>query len=327
YCFGPTFRAEKSKTRRHLLEFWMLEMEAAFYEHDDSLRFQEEMLAYTVKRILGNRLSDLHDLERDPAKLEPATETPYPRVRYGEALKTINDSRYKGFQVAQPMYSALIEREIENHPGTGQVVDDGILSPMPRSDWERSLSDFFVNVPESFGEEVVLETHRLMPFHWGNDFGAPDETAIGAKYDRPVFVTNFPVEAKGFYFKDELDADGNPIIDPAFKELPDHLKLPGMSGHTIMGADCIGPEGAGELIGGSQREDDYDRLVAKIKHHELPMEYLEWYLDVRRYGNVPHSGFGIGLERFLCWICGGSDTPVHIRETIPFPRMLHQMEP
>jgi aspartyl/asparaginyl-tRNA synthetase len=150
-----------------------------------------------------------------------------------------------------------------------------------------------------------------------------------------VFVTNFPIEVKGFYFKDELGADGQPVIDPAFARLKastPHLiaedadgNMP--SGHTVLGADCIGPESAGEIIGGSQREDDYSRLLEKIHRHNLPEQYFQWYLDTRRYGNVPHSGFGLGLERFLCWVCGGSDNPVHIREAITYPRMLHQLEP
>src|SRR5690606_7782353 len=143
----------------------------------------------------------------------------------------------------------------------------------------------------------------LEPFRWGSDFGAPDEAAISAKFDRPVFVTNFPTEIKGFYFKQEEEADGSLKVDPVFASLSEAMREPGRGGHTVMGADCIGPEGAGEMIGGSQREDNYSRLMENIEHHRLPLDFFQWYLDTRRYGNVPHSGFGIGLERFTAWIC------------------------
>ncbi len=195
--------------------------------------------------------------------------------------------------------------------------------------WER-IEAAAIEMKDSSFEEPEEGTKRVARFKWGDDFGAPDEAAIGNHFDRPVFVTNFPVEVKGFYFKDELGPDGHLAVDPVFKRLAaesPHLIQPGSSGHTVLGADLIGSEGAGELIGGSQREDDYARLVEKIHRFELPQEYLEWYLDVRRFGNVPHSGFGVGLERTLCWLCGGSDTPVHIREAITYPRMLHQLEP
>lgn len=322
YCFGPTFRAEKSKTRRHLLEFWMLEMEAAFYDFDANLKFQEDMLAYTVKRVLANCLGELRDLERDPAKLEPATETPYPRVRYGEALRYCNQWRLHlaGKAPAAPEKPSLLELA-DSMDALREHADAEMLKL-----WE-SIADMGMSYKDEAMEGDDQESHRLELFRWGDDFGAPDETAIGAHYDRPVFVTNFPIEIKGFYFKDELGADGQPAVDPVFAALPQNMKQPGASGHTVLGADLIGPEGAGEMIGGSQREDDYERLVAKIKRHDLPAEFFQWYLDTRRFGNVPHSGFGIGLERFLCWLCGGSDNPVHIREAITFPRMLHQLEP
>ncbi|MDQ3024510.1 MAG: hypothetical protein M3R04_09040, partial [bacterium] len=231
YTFGPTFRAEKSKTRRHLLEFWMLEMEAAYYDFDANLRFQEEFLAFTVKRLLERSASELKELGRDPAKLEPAAQTPYPRLRYGDAIEIINAWRESATA------------------GSGTYKD------------------------ESF-EDAADQTRKLEPFRWGDDFGAPDEAAIGARYDRPVFVTNFPVEIKGFYFKEEQDAEGTLIVDPAFAALPDHMKLPGSTGHTVLGADCIGPEGAGEMIGGSQREDNLERLEQKIHHHKLPIEFF-----------------------------------------------------
>jgi asparaginyl-tRNA synthetase len=303
YTFGPTFRAEKSKTRRHLLEFWMLEMEAAYYDFDANIRFQEEFLAFTVRRLLERSLSDLRTLERDPAKLEVATQTPYPRLRYGDAIQYCNQWRVE--ELAKLTGQSLEAAERELYAGGATFKDETY-------------------------EDAAEQTRGLEPFRWGDDFGAPDESAIGARYDRPVFVTNFPTEIKGFYFKEEENPDGSLRVDPVFERL--QREAPGMvvagsTGHTVLGADCIGPEGAGEMIGGSQREDNLQRLEEKIHHHGLPLDFFQWYLDTRRYGSVPHSGFGIGMERFVSWVCGGSDTPVHIREVITFPRMLHQFEP
>lgn len=304
YCFGPTFRAEKSKTRRHLLEFWMLEMEAAYYDFDANVKCQEEMLAFTVGRILERCQAELKELERDPRKLEPALQTPYPRLRYGDAIEYCNAWR--------------VEKVAQSLKIDGSAAFERLLSPEGASFKDETY------------DEASEQTRRLEAFRWGGDFGAPDETAIGGRYDRPVFVSNFPTEIKGFYFKQEEDASGGLVKDPVYLKLlaerPELIEA-GMSGHTVMGADCIGPEGAGEMIGGSQREDNFERLMHNIEHHDLPMDYFQWYLDTRRYGNVPHSGFGIGLERFTAWVCGGSDTPVHIREVITFPRMLHQYEP
>ncbi len=322
YCFGPTFRAEKSKTRRHLLEFWMLEMEAAYYDHFDNMRFQEEMLAYVVRRVLDRCLPELRDIGRDPAKLEPATETPYPKLRYGETLDIVN--RWRAEKLAEAR----------------AVGADEALALL--------YSGKSVNYRDETFEDSSEQKQRISAFRWGDDFGAPDETAIGAGFDRPVFVSNFPVEIKGFYFKDELEEGGTGApagglgitgegaratrlrVDPVFAKLKaetPHLIIEGCTGHTVLGSDLIGSEGAGELIGGSQREDDLARLEAKVEHHKLPRQFFEWYLDTRRYGSVPHSGFGIGLERTIGWLCGGTDNPVHIRETITFPRMLHQLEP
>jgi asparaginyl-tRNA synthetase len=308
YTFGPTFRAEKSKTRRHLLEFWMLEMEAAYCDFDCNLRFQEDFLAFTVKRLLDRSLRDLRELGRDPAKLEPATQTPYPRLRYGDAIEICNEWR---------------------------VDELAKMTKQSREDAQRELLAGGAKYKDETYEDAAEQMRGLEPFRWGDDFGAPDEAAIGAKYDRPVFVTNFPTEIKGFYFKEEevAAAEGGATklrVDPVFEKFQrdtPSMVVSGSTGHTVLGADCIGPEGAGEMIGGSQREDNLERLEEKIRHHNLPIEFFQWYLDTRRYGSVPHSGFGIGMERFVAWACGGSDSPVHIREVITFPRMLHQFEP
>ncbi|MBC8086455.1 MAG: asparagine--tRNA ligase [Phycisphaerae bacterium] len=231
YTFGPTFRAEKSKTRRHLTEFWMIEPEMAFYDVNDSMRLQEEFVAYLVARVLERKSEELKVLERDTKVLEQST-TPFHRLDYGDAITLLNKK----------------------------------------------------------GSDTT----------WGEDLGAEDETLIVAEYDRPVFVTNYPKEAKAFYMKE------NPA-DP----------------RTVLCADLLAPEGYGEIIGGSQREDNYERLLARIIQEKLPVDAYGWYLDLRKYGTFVHSGFGLGLERTIAWICG---LP-HIREAIPFPRLMHRLRP
>jgi asparaginyl-tRNA synthetase len=231
YTFGPTFRAEKSKTRRHLTEFWMIEPEVAWNDSDANMRLQEELVAYLVHRVVERRKPELAELERDLSKLENVT-APFPRLNYTDAV-------------------ALVQRK---------------------------------------GSDTK----------WGDDLGAEDEALIVEDYDRPVFVFNYPKEAKAFYMKENPD-------DP----------------RTVLCDDCLAPEGFGEIIGGSQREDDYDKLVARIREEGLPMEAYGWYLDLRRYGTFTHAGFGLGLERTVAWICGIQ----HIREVIAFPRMMHRLRP
>ncbi|NPV73730.1 MAG: asparagine--tRNA ligase [Pelotomaculum sp.] len=231
YCFGPTFRAEKSKTRRHLMEFWMVEAEAAFFDFEDNIRLQEELVSYLVRRVLENNKKELELLRRDTGRLTGVT-PPFPRMSYTDAVDFLNS---KG-------------------------VD----------------------------------------FKWGDDFGAPHETMISEHFGLPVFIHRFPVDIKAFYMKP----------DP---ENPD----------VVLGADLLAPEGYGEIIGGGQRIDELELLKKRLVQHKLPEEAFEWYLDLRRYGSVPHSGFGLGLERLLAWICGIE----HIREAIPFPRMLYRMCP
>jgi asparaginyl-tRNA synthetase len=231
YCFGPTFRAEKSKTRKHLTEFWMVEPEVAWMDLEGLMRLAEDFVSAIVQQVLARRRRELDDLERD-VKPREKVQAPFPRLHYDEALK-------------------LLERK-----GAG--------------------------IP------------------WGEDLGAPQETALGEEYDRPVMVHHYPTKVKAFYMK----------RDPAS---PDHAAC----------VDVIAPQGYGEIIGGSQREDDLGALLSRIEEEKLPREAFEWYLDLRRYGSVPHSGFGLGLERTVTWICGTD----HIRETIPFPRMLYKIYP
>jgi asparaginyl-tRNA synthetase len=231
YCFGPTFRAEKSKTRRHLTEFWMVEPEVAYATLDDVMALAEGLVVSVVGRVLERRRTELKVLERDTSKLE-RVQPPFPRISYDEA-------------------AAIIRR-------------------------------------------------KGLPFEWGGDFGAPDETAVSEEFDRPVCVHRYPSAVKAFYMKP----------DPARPEV-------------ALGVDVLAPEGYGEIIGGGERIDDYDLLVQRIKDHDLPQSAFEWYLDLRRYGSVPHGGFGMGIERVVSWICGLE----HLREAIPYPRMLYRMYP
>ncbi|QHW30143.1 asparagine--tRNA ligase [Paenibacillus rhizovicinus] len=231
YSFGPTFRAEKSKTRRHLIEFWMIEPEMAFVDHEENLRVQEQFVSFVVQNVLANCRKELETIGRDISKLE-AIQAPFPRITYDEAIAFLQEQ----------------------------------------------------------GQEI----------QWGEDFGAPHETAIAEKYDRPVFITHYPASFKAFYMKP----------DPNRPEV-------------VLCADMIAPEGYGEIIGGSQRIDDPELLAERFSEHELSTEAYQWYLDLRKYGTVPHSGFGLGLERTVAWICGLD----HVRETIPFPRMLYRLYP
>ncbi|HZQ52787.1 MAG TPA: asparagine--tRNA ligase [Bryobacteraceae bacterium] len=231
YCFGPTFRAEKSKTRRHLTEFWMVEPEMAYADLEDVKRVAEELIVYVAGRVLENRQEELKDLERDTSKLQNV-KAPFPRMSYDEAVKIL----------------------------------------------------------QSKGSEI----------QWGGDFGNTDETLLTQDFDRPVIVDRYPTEIKGFYFQ------------------PDEQRP-----ELALGVDIIAPEGYGEIVGGGQRIHDLALLEKRLDEHHLPREAFEWYLDLRRFGTVPHSGFGMGVERFVAWMCGLE----HVRETIPYPRMLYRTRP
>ncbi|GED12818.1 asparagine--tRNA ligase [Aneurinibacillus migulanus] len=231
FSFGPTFRAEKSKTRRHLIEFWMIEPEMAFVDHEESLRIQEDFVSYVVQYVLKNCPLELKRLERDTSKLENV-KAPFPRITYTEAIE-------------------MLQKD---------------------------------------GHEI----------QWGEDFGAPHETAIAEKFDKPVFITHYPTGIKAFYMKPDPT---NPDV--------------------VLCADLIAPEGYGEIIGGSQRIDDLELMKKRYEEHDLNPQAYQWYLDLRKYGSVPHSGFGLGLERTVGWICGTE----HVRETIPFPRLLNRLYP
>jgi asparaginyl-tRNA synthetase len=237
YSFGPTFRAEKSKTRRHLTEFWMVEPEVAYAQLDDIMDLAEGLISFIVKRCLDKRGADLQVIGRDVTKLEKIV-PPFPRVSYDEAVKSLQEGHAKG----------------------------------------------------------ALESK----FEWGGDLGSPDETYLSAQYDKPVMVHRYPAKVKAFYMEP----------DPQRPDL-------------ALCVDVLAPEGYGEIVGGSQRMASHDLLVKRIHEHGLPEEAFKWYLDLRKYGSVPHGGFGMGIERAVAWICGLE----HVRETIPFPRMLYRLYP
>lgn len=231
YCFGPTFRAERSKTRRHLMEFWMVEPEVAYAELDEIMELAEDLVASIIERVLEERMSELKTLERDISKLERIRK-PFPRMTYDEAIDIVG---VKG-----------------------------------------------------------------LPVQWGDDFGGDEETELSKAFDKPVMIHRYPIQCKAFYMKGDPDDD-----------------------RLALCVDMIAPEGYGEIIGGGQREDDLETLEGRMEQHSLPKEPFAWYLDLRRYGTVPHSGFGLGIERSVAWICGLD----HVRETIPFPRMLYRLYP
>ena len=237
YSFGPTFRAEKSKTRRHLTEFWMVEPEVAYAELDDLMELAENLISFIAKRCVERRRADLQTIGRDVSKLEKI-EAPFPRISYDDAVKNLQEGHAKG--------------ALENK------------------------------------------------FEWGGDLGSPDETYLSAQFDKPVMVHRYPAKVKAFYMEP----------DPQRPEL-------------ALCVDVLAPEGYGEIIGGSQRMASLDLLRQRIHEHGLPQEAFKWYLDLRRYGSVPHGGFGMGIERVVAWICGLE----HVRETIPFPRMLNRLYP
>ena len=242
YCFGPTFRAEKSKTRRHLTEFWMVEPEVAFCDLDGLMEIEEQFITHIVKRVLRERLAELTSLGRDISKLEQI-EPPFPRISYDDAV------------------AMLFE------------IQAGIDDP---------------------------EQKELLKIEWGMDFGSPHETALTARFDKPVLVYGYPTQVKAFYME---PWPGRPEV--------------------CKSVDLLAPEGYGEIIGGSERISDYDLLLQRLQEHDLPVDAFRWYLDLRKYGSVPHSGFGLGVERTVSWLCGIS----HIRETIAYPRTIKRVYP
>ncbi len=302
YCFGPTFRAEKSKTRRHLTEFWMVEPEIAYAELDDVVALAEDFVCDLVQRVLRERRAELELLGRDLSKLE-AIRKPFYRITYSEAAELLHGDRVRQMLQADleqararvgELNKLIAEKEAERSaPGTKEWKADKLAQEI--LDARDELAD---------AEEAVRNIPHHMElaanFAWGGDLGGSDETIIARLHDRPVFVTHYPRGCKAFYMKRNA-------ADP----------------RVVNNLDLLAPEGYGEIIGGSQREDDLDALLERMREDGLKEADYEWYLDLRRYGTVPHGGFGLGVERTVAWICGLK----HIRETIPYARMMGRIYP
>jgi asparaginyl-tRNA synthetase len=307
YTFGPTFRAEKSKTRRHLSEFWMIEPEMAFYDLDMNMDLIEKFLRYVVKAVLKECVEELAIIERDTTVLENIIQ-PFPRFTYDEAVRIIKGEQdvagrnsiktlEQDLQIVQEKMASIAkdiaEREAKiAEPGMKKgEINFNINKIASLKDELRDAEEQSKNIPQ------WLDSARN--FQYGEDFGGSDETVLTRLFDSPIMVYNWPHEVKAFYLKRAKDS------------------------RFARGVDVLAPEGYGEIVGGGERETDKDLLIAKINEHELPMEAFEWYLDLRRYGSVPHAGFGLGLERLVAWVC---KLP-HVRETIPFPRMYGRLLP
>jgi asparaginyl-tRNA synthetase len=302
YCFGPTFRAEKSKTRRHLTEFWMIEPEIAYADLDDVIAVAEDFIVEVTQRVLRDRRAELDLLDRDVSALEQV-QKPFHRLTYGEAAEILrsdsvrqmleNDLRRARARVAK-LGNDIAEMEAERTAGgTKKWKAEKLAQQVAEA--REELADEQENV-RNIPEHMKLAAD----FRWGSDLGGSDETIIARLHDKPVFVTHYPRACKAFYMKRNAD-------DP----------------RLVNNFDLLAPEGCGEIIGGSQREDDYETLEQSIRDFGLDPAKYDWYLDLRRYGSVPHGGFGLGLERTLGWLCGLK----HIRETIPFARTLGKLYP
>lgn len=301
YTFGPTFRAEKSKTRRHLTEFWMIEPEMAFYDLDMNMDLAENFAKAIISRVLENCEKELDILERDTKKLQKATETDFPRISYTEAVETL-----KSDETAE-MLDEMMESRKQEKIDLGDERQELEAEHGQAKKWRKAQIDQRIKEISARIDQIE-EDMRNIPdwkksareFEWGADFGGSDETILTMQYDIPILVHRYPAQVKAFYMKRDPEDD----------------KL-------ALACDMLAPEGYGEIIGGSQREDSLGVLLERIHEHNLPEEIFDWYLDLRRYGTVPHSGFGLGLERTVAWLCGLS----HVRETIPFPRMMGRLRP
>jgi asparaginyl-tRNA synthetase len=302
YCFGPTFRAEKSKTRRHLTEFWMVEPEVAFITLEELMALAEDFVSSIVERVLTDRREELKTLERDTAPLESLLR-PFARLSYSQAVDLLRGPTAQDFLQGE---MERLQTRINEMQATIAKLDADLAAsrkPAQQDMLTRQIQEVRDEVADVQEQLQHIPEHRkiVQEFRWGDDLGGADETVISRTHDRPVFVHHYPREAKAFYMKLESEDQGK----------------------TVRNFDLLAPEGYGEIIGGSMREDDYDTLVMRIKEMGMDPEHYAWYLDLRKYGSVPHGGFGLGIERTVAWICGLK----HIRETIPFPRMLGKVYP
>ncbi len=301
YCFGPTFRAEKSKTRRHLTEFWMVEPEVAFADLDEIMTLAEDLVCRIVRKVLEDRREDLVFLGRDLSALERVV-PPFPRLSYDEAVE-----RLRSPQTAERLRGEMRRVEAELESARRELAEREKQKAAGGKAWKMErLAQEILELRERIADmEEDLANRPLhmklaAEFEWGKDLGGSDETILSRGFDRPIFIHRYPKGAKAFYMKTDPD-------DP----------------RVVLNCDMLAPEGYGEIVGGSQREDDLDLLRIRMQEEGLQEEFYDWYLDLRRYGSVPHGGFGLGVERTLAWICGLK----HIREAIPFPRLMGRLYP
>src|SRR5699024_8887124 len=301
YTFGPTFRAEKSKTRRHLTEFWMIEPEMAYYDLNMDMDLAEAFIQFIVKRVLDRCENELEILERDTSKLEKTAAEGFPRLSYTEAVEML-----KSDEMAQ-MLDRMTEDRKQEKTDLQEEREEIKKERGQAKKWRKSQIDQREKEIASRIDQIEEDLRNIpgcresaLNFEWGEDFGGSDETLLTMQHDTPILVHRFPAAIKAFYMKRD----------------PEDEKL-------ALAMDMLAPEGYGEIIGGSEREDDLKTLKDRIAEHDLPEDVFQWYIDLRQYGSVPHSGFGLGLERTVAWLCGLD----HVRETIPFPRMMGRLTP
>jgi len=309
YTFGPTFRAEKSKTRRHLSEFWMIEPEMAFFNNDMNMDLIEAFLKRIVKDVYSNCISELEVLERNTDTFEKIIEQKFPRLTYDEAVQILKGEKpLNGKTTIQILEEDLSEIQAKLKENTELIEKNEQELTLPGI--KKGKRNFLQSRVDQLKNELkdLEESARNIPqwiesaknFKYGNDLGGSDETVLTRMFEVPIMVYNWPHEIKAFYMKRDENND-----------------------NLAKGVDVLAPEGYGEIVGGGERETNLEWLVSKIDEHQLPMEAFDWYLDLRKYGSVPHAGFGLGLERMVAWMCKLK----HIRETIPFPRMYGRITP
>ncbi len=299
YCFGPTFRAEKSKTRRHLTEFWMVEPEVAFIDLDGLLQLAENFVSFIVAQVLQNNKNELVTLDADIASLEKI-KPPFYRLTYTEAVDTLTSQKTRDFLNQQLKVLQDQKQQYESRISELETQQAGQIKQWQKDKIAAELIELRTILAETNTKIENNPKHAELAaeFRWGKDLGGSDETIISQMHDKPVFVTHYPKEAKAFYMKTDR-----------------------LNEKVVLNFDLLAPAGFGEIIGGSMREDDHDLLVARINEQGLNIENYRWYLDLRKYGSVPHGGFGLGVERTIAWLTAQK----HIRQCIPFPRMMDKV--
>ena len=309
YTFGPTFRAEKSKTRRHLAEFWMIEPEMAFYNNDMNMDLIEDFIRNVIREVLDKSKDELEILERDTTLFEKIINNKFPRISYDDAVKILKaEKKVNGKDTISTLENDLKEvsnkiTEIENEISEREKIISQPNLKAKKKNFVQNKIDTFKNELKELQEKashIPQWIESAKNFEYGTDLGGSDETVLTRMFELPIMVYNWPHQTKAFYMKRD---ENNPEL--------------------AKGVDVLAPEGYGEIVGGGERETNKEWLIEKINEHKLPIDAFKWYLDLRRYGSVPHAGFGLGLERFVSWICKIK----HIRETIPFPRMYGTLEP